>query len=474
MRKILHSILEFLQEDSSIFRLINYKGGVNMLTSIVGINWGDEGKGRVVDKEAENYDIVVRYQGGNNAGHTVENEKGKFILNLLPSGITREGVVNVMGNGMVIDIEHLAGEMQKLKDKGIEITPENLKISDRAIICMPYHVQQDCLEEERLGAEKYGSTRKGIAPVYSDKYAKKGIRIGDLLDYNTLEKKLQKIVNWKTLTAEKVYGAEPISFDGNFEWLKKYGEIIKPYITDTTKYLEEAIKKNKDILFEAQLGALRDIEFGIWPFTTSSHTIAAYATAGAGIPGHKLDKTIGIMKAYSTCVGGGPFTVEMFGDNAEVLRTVGNEYGATTGRPRRVGPFDIPASKYGIMIQGADEIALTKLDVLSYMDEIPVCVAYDIDGKLTTDFPIGDALNRAKPIIEYLPGFKQDISHIRKMEDLPQEAKDYIKFIAQQTGANIKYISVSPEREAYIEVGNRIKKIDRHMQKQYSGPYSFC
>lgn len=423
-----------------------------MLTAIVGINWGDEGKGRMVDLFSSKYDIIIRYQGGNNAGHTVVNERGKFILNLLPSGILREGTVNVMGNGMVIDIEHLAGEIEKLREKGIEISPKNLKISEKAIICLPYHKQQDILEEERLADKKFGSTRRGIAPVYADKYAKKGIRIGDLLNYTTLEEKIKGIVEWKNLTIEKVYGANPITLEETLNWLKKYGDIIKPYITDVSKYLDEAINKGKNIMFEAQLGALRDIDFGIYPYTSSSQTISAYATCGAGIPGRQLDNVVGIMKAYSSCVGEGPFTVEMFGEEAEKLREAGGEYGAATGRPRRVGPFDIPASKYGIKVQGADEIALTKLDVLSYMDKIPVCVAYEIDGKKTTDFPTGDLLDRAKPIIEYLPGFKQDISNARTLEDLPQQAKEYVKFIEERTNSKIRYISVSPEREGYIEI----------------------
>lgn len=423
-----------------------------MLTAIVGINWGDEGKGRMVDLLSLQYDIIIRYQGGNNAGHTVVNEKGKFILNLLPSGILRDSTVNVMGNGMVIDIEHLAGEIERLREKGIKISPENLKISDKAIICLPYHKQQDILEEERLADKKFGSTKRGIAPVYSDKYAKKGIRMGDLLNYSTLEQKVSGIVEWKNLTIEKGYGAKAITTEETLEWLKKYGDVVKPYITDVSKYLEEAVKQNKKIMFEAQLGALRDIDFGIYPYTSSSQTIAAYAPCGAGIPGTKLDNVIGIMKAYSSCVGEGPFTAEWFGKEAEELREAGGEYGAATGRPRRVGPFDIPASKYGIKIQGADEIALTKLDVLSYMDKIPVCVAYEIDGQRTTDFPTGDILNKAKPIIEYLPGFKTDISKARKLEDLPKEAIDYIKFIEEKTEAPIRYISVGPEREEYIKV----------------------
>lgn len=421
-----------------------------MLTAISGINWGDEGKGRMVDLLSSEYDIVVRYQGGNNAGHTVINERGKFILNLLPSGILREEVINVMGNGMVIDIKHLVEEMGRLQAAGIKITPDNLKISDKAAICMPYHISRDCLEEARLSDKKFGSTRRGIAPSYGDKYMKKSIRMGELFDEKALKERLTDIVEWENLMVAGVYGAEPISVSAMAEHLKKYGDIIKPFITDVSLYLDEQAKKGKKIMFEAQLGALRDIDFGIYPFTSSSNSIAAYAPIGAGIPNHKLDLSIGIMKAYSTCVGEGPFTVEYFGDKAEKLRQAGNEYGAATGRPRRVGPFDVVASKYGIRMQGADEIALTKLDVLSDMDEIEVCVAYEKDGKQTTDFPFPQGLENYKPIFKTFKGWKQDISACRKKEDLPKEALEYIEFIEKATGAKIKYVSVGAEREAYI------------------------
>lgn len=421
-----------------------------MLTAITGINWGDEGKGRMVDLLSENQDIVVRYQGGNNAGHTVVNERGKFILNLLPSGILRDDVVNVMGNGMVIDLEHLCNEIQRLRDSGIEITPKHLKISEKAIICMPYHKQQDCLEEDRLGDAKYGSTRRGIAPVYGDKYMKKALRMEDLLEPEYLKERLSGILEWKSLTFTGVYKTDPINQEEMIAWLKKYGDILKPYICDTSRYLNEAANSRKKILFEAQLGALRDIDFGIYPFTSSSSTIGAYAPIGAGIPNHKIDCSIGVMKAYSTCVGEGPFTCEMFGEEAEELRKAGGEYGAATGRPRRVGPFDVPASRYGVRMQGADEIALTKLDVLSYLKEIPICTAYEIDSNLTKDFPTGDALRRAKPVITTVKGWQCDISQCRKYEDLPQAAKEYIVLLEKETGAKIKYISVGAEREAYL------------------------
>ena len=421
-----------------------------MLSAIVGINWGDEGKGRMVDLLSENYDVVVRYQGGNNAGHTVINHLGKFILNLMPSGILRPEVVNVMGNGMVIDLEHLHKEMGKLISAGVKITPENLKISDRAVICLPYHVMQDCLEEERLADAKYGSTRRGIAPVYGDKYMKKAIRIGDLLQPEALKKHLEGVIEWKNLTIEKVYGAQPVSFDAIWEWLKTYGDPIKEFICDTSLYLDEAEKAGKKIMFEAQLGALRDIDFGIYPYTSSSNTIAAYAPIGSGIPNHKLHNVVGVMKAYSTCVGEGPFTAEWFGEEAERLRKEGGEYGAATGRPRRVGPIDLVATRYGVQMQGATEVALTKLDILSYMDSIPVCAAYECDGEVTRTFPFPSKLGRAKPIYVKLPGWGCDISKIRTYDELPENARKYVEYVEREIGCRISYVSVGPGREEII------------------------
>ena len=421
-----------------------------MLSAIVGINWGDEGKGRMVDLLSSDFDVICRYQGGNNAGHTVVNDRGTFILNLLPSGILRETTVNVMGNGMVVDIEHPAGEIGRLTEKGISITPDNLKISEKAIICLPYHRMQDVMEEERLADKKFGSTRRGIAPVYSDKYSKKGIRMEDLYDMDSLENKVKDIVEWKNITVTG-YGHEPIKADEIMDWLRNYGTKVLPYVTDVVTYLNEAVAQGKNIMFEAQLGALRDIDFGIYPYTSSSQTLASYATTGAGIPGKKLDETVGIMKAYSTCVGEGPFTAEMFGEDAEKLRAAGGEYGAATGRPRRVGPFDVPASRYGVQVQGADAIALTKLDVLSYLDKIPVCVAYDVDGVRTENFPSGDRLERAKPIIEYVEGFG-DVSGCRKVEDLPKAALDYIRYLEKAVGCPIKYVSVGAGRDEYIKM----------------------
>lgn len=423
-----------------------------MLTAIVGINWGDEGKGRMVDLLSQKYDIVSRYQGGNNAGHTVVNEKGKFILNLLPSGILRDSTVNVMGPGMVIDVEHLFNEVKKLRDAGIAITPDHLKISDRATICMPYHKLLDCLEEERLADKKFGSTRRGIAPVYADKYMKKTVRMGDLLHPELLPEKLADLMEWKNLTVNKGYGHEAITPEAMLEWLNTYAMPFVPYITNTTKYLGDAAKAGKNIMFEAQLGALRDIDFGIYPYTSSSSTISAYAPIGAGIPQCRLDEVIGIMKAYSTCVGEGPFTCELFGDEGNALREAGGEYGAATGRPRRVGGFDVAASKYGTLVQGATCIAVTKLDVLSYLDRIPVCVAYEVNGERTTDFPMGEELVEAKPVYEYMDGWKTDISGCRRFEELPVNAQKYVKFLEESVGCPVKYVSVGAKREQYIEM----------------------
>ncbi len=422
-----------------------------MLTAVVGTNWGDEGKGRMVDLLSEKYDVVIRYQGGNNAGHTVVNDRGKFILNLLPSGILRNETVNVMGPGMVIDVEHLYHEVDALSEKGIEITPKHLVISDRATICMPYHKMRDILEEERLADKKFGSTRRGIAPVYADKYMKKTIRMGDLRDKESLRARVSDLVEWENLTVNKGYDHEPISVDNMMKWLENYGMPFLPYVKDTTEFLDEAVKSGKSLMFEAQLGALRDIDFGIYPYTSSSSTIAAYAPIGAGIPFCKTDKVIGIMKAYSSCVGEGPFTCEMFGEEADALREAGAEYGAATGRPRRVGGFDMVASRYGAKMQGATEIALTKLDVLSYMDKIPVCTKYDVEGTLADFFPTGEALNKAKPHYEYVEGWNCDISACRSYDELPKAAKDYIEMIEKAVNCHIKYISVGAGRDEYIE-----------------------
>ena len=424
-----------------------------MLTAIVGTNWGDEGKGRMVDLLSEDYDVVVRYQGGNNAGHTVINEKGKFIMNLMPSGICREDTVNILGPGVVIDLEHLYGEVQKLEEAGVSVTPKNLKISDRATICMPYHKLLDCLEEDRLADKKFGSTRRGISPVYADKYMKKAFRMGDLLHMDTLKKRLADVLEWKNLTVEGGYKNAPVQVDEMFSWLEKYGTFFASFVCNTTEYLSDAMNDGKSIIFEAQLGALRDIDFGIYPYTSASTTLAAYAPIGAGAPFAKLDESIGIMKAYSSCVGEGPFTCEMFGEEAEALRMAGGEYGAATGRPRRVGGFDVVASRYGAKMQGCTYVALTKLDVLSYMDEIPVCTAYELNGEVIHTFPSDiDSLNAAKPVYEYMKGFKCDISGCRTKEDLPKEALEYIQYIEKVIECPVKYVSVGAERDAYIKM----------------------
>lgn len=425
-----------------------------MLTSICGINWGDEGKGRMVDLLSEKFDIVCRYQGGNNAGHTVINEKGKFILNLLPSGILREDVVNIMGPGMVIDIKHLCNEMQRLRDGGIKITPANLKISDKAIITMPYNVLQDVMEEDRLTkatGKPYGSTRRGIAPVYADKYMKKAFRMGELLNLALLYKRMPDIVEWKNMTI-KAYGFEPVTVEQMKEYFETYGKPLAEYVTDVGLYLNAAHKEGKNIMFEAQLGALRDIDFGIVPYTSSSSTIAAYAPIGAGVPNLKLDNSIGIMKAYSSCVGAGPFTCEYFGEKAEKLRELGGEYGAATGRPRRVGPFDVVASRYGIRCQGADEIALTKLDVLDGYEEIEICTHYLLNGERIDEFPFTDVLDECQPVFEKVKGWHCDLTKCRKKEDLPEEALNYIKLLEKLCGCKIRYVSVGAEREACIEM----------------------
>lgn len=425
-----------------------------MLTSICGINWGDEGKGRMVDLLSEKFDIVCRYQGGNNAGHTVINEKGKFILNLLPSGILRDSVVNVLGPGMVIDLKHLCGEIKKLRDGGIAISPENLKISDKAIITMPYNVLQDIMEEDRLTkatGKPYGSTRRGIAPVYADKYMKKAFRMGELLNLELLYKRVPDIVAWKNMTI-KAYGFEPVKVEEIVEYFETYGKPLAKYVTDIGIYLNEANKAGKNIMFEAQLGALRDIDYGIVPYTSSSSTIAAYAPIGAGVPNLKLDNSIGIMKAYSSCVGAGPFTCEYFGDKAEKLRELGGEYGAATGRPRRVGPFDVVASRYGIRCQGADEIALTKLDVLDGYEEIEICTHYLLNGKQIDDFPFTDVLDECEPVFEKVKGWNCSIANCRKKEDLPKAALDYIHLLEKLCNCRIKYVSVGAERDACIEM----------------------
>lgn len=427
------------------------KEGIEYMNcAIVGINWGDEGKGRMVDYFANHFDVVVRYQGGGNAGHTVVNEKGKFALHLLPSGIFRENVVNIIGNGVALDPENLWKEIESLKNSGVSVTPDNLKISSRASILFPWHRLMDELEEKRLADKKYGSTKQGIAPFYADKYRKKTVLAGELIYDKDVMKRIQDVLAWDNLMIEDVYGSEPYSLSELEVWMNDYCEKIKPFITDTKEFLEQANKNNKNIMFEAQLGSLRDIDYGIYPYTTSSTTLAAFGPIGAGAPKLKVDKIIGVVKAYSTCVGEGPFVSEMFGEEAEALRKVGAEYGAKTGRPRRVGSLDLVATKYGVEVQGATSLALTKLDVLSYMDEIPVCVNYEVDGKIESKFPFPSKLKDSKPVIKYLKGWKTDISKVRSWEELPKEAREYVEYIEKYLECPIEYVSVGPERESLI------------------------
>lgn len=420
-------------------------------SAIVGINWGDEGKGRIVDLLCGSYDFVVRYQGGGNAGHTVVIEQGKFALHLIPSGIFHKGVINILGNGVAVDPESLCEEIEMLRDRGVDVGPHNLKISDRASILFPWHKMLDALEEERLKDKKYGSTKQGIAPFYSDKYQKKTVLLGELLYNKNLKEHIKDILEWKNLTLSGVYKAEPLTFEYISKWIDEYKEKLAPYICDTGKLLKQAEKEGKSVLFEAQLGSLRDLDYGIYPYTTSSNTLASYIPLGSGLASAKIDEIIGIVKAYSTCVGEGPFVSEWFGPDAEKLREVGMEYGAKTGRPRRVGPIDIVATRYGVEVQNATCIALTKLDCLSYMDKIPVCVRYKLNDKEIDDFPFPSLLDECKPVIEYLPGWKEDVSNVRKWEDLPIEARRYIEYIEKAIGCPIKYISVGQERNAYIK-----------------------
>ncbi|MDO4961989.1 MAG: adenylosuccinate synthase [Eubacteriales bacterium] len=418
--------------------------------AIVGINWGDEGKGRMVDLLTEDYDVVIRYQGGGNAGHTVINDQGKFALHLLPSGIFRKGTVNILGNGVALDLENLWKEISEVTAQGVSITPENLKISDRASLLLPWHRDLDGLEEARLADKKFGSTKQGIAPFYSDKYQKKTILAGELFYPEHLKEHAADLMEWKNLTLTRVYGAEGYTIEKLMAWFDEFGSKLKPFVCDTSEFLEQAQKDGKKILFEAQLGSLRDLDFGIHPMTTSSNTIAAYAPVGAGAPGIKLDRIVGVVKAYSSCVGEGPFTCEWFGEEAEKLREAGGEYGAKTGRPRRVGPVDVVATRYGIKKQAATEIALTKLDVLSYMDEIPICSKYIVNGEETDKFPFPVLLADAKPVFTTMPGWKCDISGVRKFEDLPKEAQDYVRYLEKAIECRISYVSVGAEREAII------------------------
>lgn len=430
-----------------------------MLTAVTGINWGEEGKGRVIDLLAEKADIVVRYQGGNNAGHTVVTEQGKFILNLLPSGILHPNVICVLGDGMVIDPEHLSKEIAQIREKRILVAPNNLKISSKATISMPWHRAQDELEESRLAktGAAFGSTKRGIAYAYSDKYRKKTIRMGDLLHLEEprIQARLKMMLDSKNLELSGCYHQERMSYPALLSWCEKQAALFTPYICDTGSYLETAIRNGKKVVLEAQLGAMRDIDYGIFPYTSSSSTISAYGPIGAGIPGEHLNSVVGVLKAYSTCVGAGPFVAERAMPEAwmESLRKSGGEYGAATGRPRRVGPFDVVASLYGLKCQNADKIALTKLDVLSDLDEIPIIVGYRHNGETTTMFDPLEDLDSCEPIIEYLPGWKKDISSCTDYNQLPGKAKAYINRLEKLLNHEIQFISVGAERNQYLLKG---------------------
>ncbi len=422
-------------------------------TAIVGINWGDEGKGRMVDLLTESFDVVVRFQGGTNAGHKVINENGAFTLHLLPSGVCRKGVMNVLGNGVALDPEKLAEEIEDLQSKGIAISPENLMISDRASLLLPWHRVMDELEEARLEDRKFGSTKRGIAPFYSDKHQKKTVMAGELFYPDVIRQRLKSLQEWKNLHLTGVYGAEPVTDQEIEDWLNDSCEKIKPYIRDTRSYLREAQDDDKRILFEAQLGALRDLDYGTYPYTTSSNVLAAYAPIGSGLPGAQIDHIIGVVKAYSSCLGSGPFVAEMKGAEADRLRELGGEFSEKDGHPYRVGPIDLVATRYGVQVQTATEIALTKLDILGALDQIPVCVNYRLDGQEIDEFPFPAALPKCEPVIEYMPGWKCDISGVRDWWDLPEEAKDYVNRIERSVGRVVRWISVGPERQSIIRRG---------------------
>ena len=406
----------------------------------------------MVDLLTEAFDIVVRFQGGANAGHVVINQYGRFDLHLLPSGVCRPGVVNILGNGVALDPETLVKEIAN--QKGIEITPENLKISERASLLLPWHRQLDMLEEARLKEKKFGSTKQGIAPFYSDKNQKRTIMAGELFYPERLKRHLKELLTWKNLTLTQIYNAEPVSEKQLNSWLNDYCEKIKPYIQDTSTYLFRAESDHKRILFEAQLGALRDLDYGVYPYTTSTSTLSSYAPIGSGMPGVEIDRIIGVTKAYSTCLGEGPFICEYTGTEAVKWREMCGETKSEEGdRIVRIGPIDLVATKYGAEVQAATELALTKLDVLSDLDEIPLCVGYKLDGKVVTEMPFPSALEACEPVYETMKGWKCKISGIRNWWDLPEEAKAYVNRIEQTVGVVIRWISVGPERHSIIRRG---------------------
>ena len=422
-----------------------------MVTAVVGANWGDEGKGKITDVLASEADIVIRFQGGANAGHTIKNHYGKFALHTLPSGVFHQNVVNVIGNGVALSADRVAEELKDIMSRGVPAP--KLMISDRAQLVMAYHVLFDTLEEARLAGKSFGSTKSGIAPFYSDKYAKTGIQVAELGDLDALREKVDGILLKKNIMLKHLYHHEELKTDEIMEELRRYKEEIWPYVGDTSGFLYEALKEGKKVLLEGQLGTMKDPDHGIYPMVTSSSTLAGYGAVGAGLPPYEIKKIIAVTKAYSSAVGAGEFVSEIFGDEAEELRRRGGdggEYGATTGRPRRVGFYDVVASKYGCRLQGATDVALTVLDVLGYLDEIPVCTAYEIDGNITTEFPTTGALMRAKPVWTTLPGWKCDITGIRRYEELPENCRRYIEFIEEQIGFPVTIVSNGPGRDDVI------------------------
>jgi adenylosuccinate synthase len=422
------------------------------VTAIVGANWGDEGKGKITDYLSSRANIVVRFQGGNNAGHTIINQQGKFALRLLPSGVLYPEVINVLGPGVALNIPAFLKERQALIERGI--AAPQLRISDRAQVLMPHHIFFDGAEEERLGDRQFGSTRSGIAPFYADKSAKVGIQVSELFDPSRLRGRLEDILVPKNILREHLYGQPALQVEPLLEQLLEQGEAIAPFLCDTTELLREALEQGQQILVEGQLGALRDPDHGIYPCSTSSSTLAGFAAVGAGIPPWAMTRIIAVAKSYSSCVGAGPFVTEIFGDEGEELRRRGGdagEYGVNTGRPRRMGWFDAVATRYGCRVQGATEVALTLLDVLSYRKEIPVCIAYEVEGKRLAGFPTTAELTKATPVYEMLPGWMSDISGVRSYEDLPLQAREYVCYVEQLIGVPIRSISVGPHRDATIE-----------------------
>ena len=422
-----------------------------MVRAIVGANWGDEGKGKITDMLAETSDIIVRFQGGSNAGHTIINNYGKFALHLLPSGVFYNHTTSIIGNGVALNIPYLIKEINSLVEQGVP-KPKVL-VSDRAQIIMPYHIKFDEYEEERLGKNSFGSTKSGIAPFYSDKYAKIGFQVSELFDDEILRDKLARVCMQKDVILEHLYHKPAIDKEELMNTLHEYRDMIAPYVCDTALFIQEALKDGKTVLLEGQLGTLKDPDFGIYPMVTSSSTLAAYGAIGAGIPPYEIKDIIAVVKAYSSAVGAGEFVSEIFGEEADELRRRGGdggEYGATTGRPRRMGWFDAVASRYGVRMQGATQVSLTVLDVLGYLDELPICVGYEIDGKITRDFPVTAGLKKAKPVYEKLPGWKCEIKGIRKYEELPENCRKYIEFIEKELGVPVTMVSNGPGREDII------------------------